>query len=237
MSCLLWGLGQCFFSWILLFEKAIGNSFLTFEFGEDEDNGHCVLSIFTKLLWGKCSPPFGSILSKNCNSASTTRRSLSVGMQYLSMVQGLCQQQMHRSLPDCMKLIPQWSCIRTFWYEGLNGFHFLSGASFNSARVVKYELRIAIKTNSSLMSWWPRWMAISSTLSNNTAHTPDVGSTWTKFSTLLIRSIRDSPCHPPLVQCVSELSFSLHSVGRWSVHGIAHISSWVYHNTAAPSIF
>ena len=50
-----------------------------------------------------------------------------------------------KSLPDCMKLITQPSRTRTFWYESLNGFHFLCATSFNSTWVVKYELTIAIK--------------------------------------------------------------------------------------------
>jgi hypothetical protein len=66
-------------------------------------------------------------------------------MQYLNVIQGLHQQHLHKSLPDCVKLIPQLSRIRAFWYEGLNGFDFLCATSFNSARVVKYESRIAIE--------------------------------------------------------------------------------------------
>jgi hypothetical protein len=233
-SCLLWGLGQCIFSWMLLFERAKGNGFLTFEFGKDEDNGHCVLSIFTKLLWGECPPPFGSILSKNCNSASTTRRSLSVGMQYLNVILGLHQQHLNKSLPDCMKPIPQQLRICTFWYESLNGFDFLCATSFNSARVVKYELRIAIEdqfifdvmmaTLRGLLAW--HWVTIWY------IHLMLGRPERIQHSTR-IWLIRDPPCRPPLVQCISELSFSLHSVGRWSVHGIAHISPWVSHIRAS----
>ena len=157
ISCLLWGFGQCFFSWILLFEQTKGNGFLTFEFGEDKDNGHCVLSIFSNLNWGECPPPFGSILSKNCNSASTTRRSLSVGMQYLNVIQGLHQQHRTNAYQIAWSLsvnlrAPARSDMKV-WMDSIS---FVLPASI-PPESWNTNPGLLSKTNSSSMLWWPRW--------------------------------------------------------------------------------
>ena len=46
-------------------------------------------------------------------------------------------------LPDCMKLILQPPCIRSFRYEGLDGFHFVRSTSFDATWIVKHKSRIA----------------------------------------------------------------------------------------------
>ena len=157
ISCFLWGLGQCFFRWILLFERAKGNGFLTFEFGEYEDNGHCILSILQ------------SYIEENAHRLS--------GRLYQRIVTLLPPLDDHCRL-ECNTLtwFKDWSnntCTKAYQIAWSLSLNFFASARFDMKvwmASISFVLPASIppeswntnpgllsKTNSSSMLWSPRW--------------------------------------------------------------------------------